>query len=251
MYPKKKYDNHWQGYIPPVRMAGNVYFVGIYAASTHLIDTGDGLILIDPGYGDSVHMIVDSIHRAGFDPRDIRYILLSHWHGDHAEGTPQLVQMSGAKVIIGAPDAEKVRRYCEPDILVGEGDTLTLGDTTLSFMITPGHTAGTLSFFFDVQEGGKTLRAGMFGGAGANTLVAGKFDFDGAREAYYASIARLQAEHVDVMLGNHVWNNATDDRAARQLATGEMAFIDDGEWGRFLGKCKVRLDRLIEKENNA
>ncbi len=232
----------------PFKILGNVYFVGTFQASCHLIDTGDGLVLIDPGYANTLYLVIDSIHRLGFDPKDIRYIINTHWHGDHAEATAAMADLSGAKTLIGRLDAEKAKRFFQPDILLKEGDTLTLGNTTLSFMETPGHTRGTVSFFFDTREDGKTYRVGMFGGAGANTMAKGKLDYDGAREDYRASVRRLQKEHVDVFIGNHVWNNDTFVKGKILLETGENRFIDSKIWHTFLTFCEKRLDEVISKD---
>lgn len=237
------------GRMRPFRMFGGVYFVGTYQASCHIIDTGDGLIMIDTGYASTLYMVVDSIYSLGFKPSDVKYIINTHWHGDHVEATADFVGLSGAKTLIGRDDAEKASQYFTPDILVDDGDTLTLGDTTITFMITPGHTKGTLSFFFDVTEDGKTYRAGSFGGAGANTLVPGKYDFEGAREAYFASIERLKKEKVELFLGNHVWNNGTYHKGEKLLNTGVNEFIDFEIWEQFLNVCKERLESIIKKEN--
>ncbi len=248
MFPKKFFEQHWHGIIKPFRIIGGVYYVGTYPASTHLIDTGDGLILIDPGYADSLYLIVHSMHSLGFAPTDIRYIINTHWHWDHTEATAQLAHLSGAETLIGFEDAEKAKKYFIPDILIRDGDTLTLGNTVIRFVETPGHTKGTLSFFFDAEEKGKTYRVGMFGGAGANTLAAGKFDYPEAREGYRASLHRLMEEKVDVMLGNHVWNNNTDVKGLHLLETGENLFIDSEQWGKIVDHCEKRLDALMEKE---
>lgn len=229
----------------PFRIIGNVYFVGTYPASSHLIDTGSGLILIDTGYADTLFMVVDSIHRLGFDPMDIKYIINTHWHGDHTAGTAALAGFTGAKTLIGWQDAEKAKSYFTPDILVREGDALTLGNTTISFMETPGHTQGTISLFFMTEENGETYRVGTFGGAGANTLAKEKFDFDGCREAYRTSLQRLRKEKVDVFIGNHVWNNNTYEHGKLLLETGENRFMDSTLWGTFLDFCENRLDTII------
>lgn len=248
MFERKKYANHWEGRIEPFRIIGNVYFVGTYPASSHLIDTGAGLILIDTGYADTLFMVVDSIHRLGFDPMDIKYIINTHWHGDHTAGTAALAGLTGAKTLIGEKDAEKAKQYFAPDILVRDGDTLTLGNTTVTFMETPGHTKGTVSFFLDVEENGNVYRVGSFGGAGANTLAQGKFDYEGCREDYRASVCRLRQEQVDVFIGNHVWNNNTYEYGKLLLETGENRFIDRTLWTQFLDYCEKRLDTVIEKE---
>jgi len=235
----------WMGRMEPFRLIGNVYFVGTYQASCHLIDTGEGLIMIDPGYAETAYLVMDSIHRLGFDPMDIRYIVNTHWHGDHTAATAAFAGMTGAKTLLGREDAQKATKFFTPDILIDDGDTLTLGNTTLRFLHTPGHTKGTISFFFDVSEGGKTYRAGSFGGAGLNTLAEGHFDFDGCREAYFASLERLKGERVDVFIGNHTWNNDTYGKGKRLLAGGENEFIDGTLWLQFLDSYKERLQQLI------
>lgn len=251
MFERRVIKNPWDGKLEPFRIIGNVYFVGTFQASTHMIDTGEGLILIDPGYSASLYLVIDSIHRLGFDPRQIKYIINTHWHGDHTEATAAMADLSGAETLIGREDFEKAKRYFTADITIGEGDTLKLGDTTVCFMETPGHTKGTLSFFFEVRELDKTYRIGMFGGAGANTLVREHFDYDGCREDYRASLHRLKKERVDVFLGNHTWNNNTVGFGKILLETGENKFIDPTLWTRFLDFCEERLDRVIAKDTEA
>lgn len=251
MFERKKIQVPWEGRVEPFRIIGNVYFAGTFQASCHLIDTGEGLILVDPGYAETLYLVIRSIYKLGFQPEDIRYILATHWHRDHTEATRQLVDLSGAKTLIGQNDVEKARRFFEPDILIRDGDTLTLGNTTLSFLETPGHTRGTISFFFRTEENGKTYRVGMFGGAGANTLATGHFDYEGCREDYRASLERLRGEQVDVFIGNHVWNNDTVTKGKILAETGENRFIDGTLWRRFLDYCEKRLDELIKKEAQA
>ena len=248
MFERRKITNPWEGKMEPFKIIGNVYFVGTFQASCHLIDTGDGLILIDPGYSNALYLVVRSIYELGFNPKDIKYIINTHWHWDHSEATAAMADLSGAKTLIGYNDEEKARRYFIPDILIKEGDTLTLGNTTISFMETPGHTRGTISFFFNTEDNGKIYRVGMFGGAGVNTLTQGQFDYDGCREDYRNSLHRLQKEKVDVFIGNHVWNNDTAVKGKLLLKTGENKFIDNNLWHEFLDFCEKRLDDVISKD---
>lgn len=248
MFTRRKIENPWEGKMEPFRIIGNVYFVGTFQASCHLIDTGEGLILIDPGYANTLYLVIRSIYELGFNPKDIKYILNTHWHGDHTEATKEIVDLSGAKTLIGRGDAEKAQKYFVPDILLKDGDILELGNTKISFMETPGHTKGTVSFFFDMEENGKIYRVGMFGGAGANTLAQGKFDYDGCREDYRNSLHRLQKEQVDVFIGNHTWNNDTTVKGELLLKTGENKFIDGEVWYQFLSFCEKRLDEVIAKD---
>lgn len=248
MFERRKIVNPWEGKIEPFKIIGNVYYVGTFQASTHLIDTGDGLIVVDPGYSNALYLVVSSIYKLGFKPEDIKYIVNTHWHWDHVEATAALAEMSGAKTLIGKEDFEKAKKYFTADILISDGDTLKLGNVNMDFIETPGHTKGTISFFFNVNDGGKVYRVGMFGGAGANTMVKEKFDFDGCREAYRASIKRLQEEKVDVFIGNHTWNNDTFNKAKVLRETGKNEFIDDKLWNKFLTFCEQRLDKVISED---
>lgn len=249
MFERRKFETPWEGAMEPFRIVGNVYFVGTFQASSHLIDTGDGLILIDTGYANTLYLLMDSIHRLGFDPKNIRYIINTHWHGDHTEGSLPLAQFCGAKNLLGKEDRERCKeKHFDPDQLLSDGDTLTLGNTTITFLETPGHTAGTISLFFETEEDGKIYRCGMFGGAGANTMAKNRWEFEGCQEAYRNSLHRLQKEKVDVFLGNHTWNNNTFYSGKKLLEEGINDFIDPALWGKFLSFCEERLDRVIAKE---
>lgn len=251
MFERRKIQNPWEGKMTPFRIIGNVYFVGTFQASVHIIDTGEGLIMIDTGYANSFYLVLHSLYQLGFKPQDVKYIVHTHWHGDHTEGTKAMVDLSGAKTLIGWQDAGKAKEYFEADILIREGDTLSLGNTTVTFMETPGHTKGTISFFFETEEKGKKYRVGMFGGAGANTLATGKFDYEDCRKDYRASVHRLQKETVDVFIGNHTWNNNTYEYGKHLLETGENKFIDDKLWHRFLDFCEARLDQIEHADQMA
>ena len=241
---------HRLGRMEPIKITDNVYFVGTYQASSHIIDTGEGLIMFDTGYAETAYLLVDSIYRLGYRPEDIKYIVNTHWHHDHTAATADIAALSGAKTLIARDDAEKAKAFFDADILIDDKDTLTLGNTTVEFLVTPGHTKGTLSFFFDTTDGGKVLRAGSFGGTGLNTLALGTFEFENAREAFFASIERLKGEKVDVFLGNHTWNNGTWHKGQLALESEKNPFVDSELWHKFLEKRKQDLVDLINRENS-
>jgi len=248
VFARRTIKDPWEGKMEPFRIIGNVYFAGTFQASVHLIDTGEGLILIDTGYAKTLYLVIDSIYKLGFRPEDIKYIINTHWHSDHTEASRAVAALSGAKNLIGREDVEKARPFVDADIVVSDGDTLSLGKTTIRFMETPGHTKGCISVFFETEEAGKTYRVGMFGGAGANTLAAGHFDYPDCRAEYRASLDRLRKETVDVFIGNHVWNNDTQVKGELLLRTGENRFVDAALWRQFLDFCEKRLDEVIAKE---
>jgi len=248
MFGKIKFENELDGIIKPFEIVKDVYFIGVYKASTHLVDTGDGLIVIDPGYDEYLYHVVDSIKSLGFNLKDVKYIINTHWHWDHAEATGKLKELTGAKTLIGRYDSETCKRYFNPDIIVKDGDELVLGNKKFIFLETPGHTKGTISFFFETMHNEKVLRLGSFGGAGVKTLMKGKFEFDGAREAFLNSIEKLRKEKVDVFLGNHVWHNDTFGKAKVLMETGENLFIDSTLWDKFLNHCIDKYNKVIEDE---
>ena len=254
-----KYFDYKKEYIKPSRLIGNLYFAGIYSASTHIIDTGDGLIMIDPGYLESLHIVIDNIYALGFKPTDIKYIVVSHAHFDHMDAVKPLVSMTGAKTFIGKNDLPLLRgdifhypiNSFEPDVLLSDGDVITLGNTSVRCMSTPGHTDGTMSFFFDITEDGRTYPAGMFGGAGCNTLYKDFLDKYNlpyeTRQKYLNSVLRLMDEKVDVFVGNHVWNNNTDKKIAALGTSEKNPFIAPGEWGAFLKERLAAIEKIIRE----
>ncbi|MBO5868381.1 MAG: MBL fold metallo-hydrolase [Oscillospiraceae bacterium] len=249
-------------YIQPAKIFGNLYYVGVRAVCTHLIDTGDGLILIDPGYYETLQMILDNIRQVGFDPKDIKYIVITHAHYDHMDAVNDLVAICGGKTFIGEADLPLLTgeiyhyplRSFTPDVLLKDGDTIELGNTSIYCMSTPGHTDGTMSFFFNVTDGVSTYRAGLFGGAGTNTLVREFLEKhqlpDTCRQDMLNSLAKLKKEKVELFLGNHLPNNHTEEKLAL-LPTAEVnPFIanSQAEWEAFLNARTARVQQIIDAE---
>lgn len=260
----------WKGRLEPFRIYGNLYFIGTVPASSHLIDTGEGLIMIDSGYPQTLYLVLESIWELGFKPTEIKYIIHSHGHYDHLGATRALVELTGAKTLIGRNDQDYangktdmtyamemgyVYQECfEPDVLLDDKDTVTLGHTVIRCVHTPGHTPGTMSFFFDVEENGRRLCAGMHGGVGLNTMKKSylekyslPFDYP---KIFLDGLERLQSEKVDIFLGNHVDDNNTEDKARQIGKTRKNPFIAPEEWSLFLEKRRKLLLEVLAQENN-
>lgn len=255
----------------PFRVFGNLYFVGTKPASAHLIDTGDGLVLLDSGYAETLYLVLDSIRELGYNPRELKYVLHSHGHIDHAGATRQLVELTGAKTAIGRADRDSVTgardlSYAaelgmrfegtfEPDLLLDDGDEIRLGNTVFRCLHTPGHTEGTMSWFFDVRDGERVLRAGTHGGVGMNSMRCAYLEKYGLpltlREDFRAGLRRLRGERVDVFIGNHQEQCDTLGKYARILRGETDAFADPAAWPAFLEKCEQNLDALLASEEAA
>lgn len=241
------------GDMKPFKILGNLYFVGTYGASSHMIDTGEGIILIDSGYEETADVIIESMKTLGFDIRDVKYILHSHGHGDHTNGTEKLVGLSGAVTYLAKEDERYIKGF-EPDFDYKDGDVIKLGNTEITVLRTPGHTEGTVSFFFDIEENGKIYRAGMFGGAGVRQL---RKDYLRSRDlslinrgSFFKSVERLKKEHVDVFIGNHCWNNNTRENYELMQVSDTNPFVDEtgSKWHNFLCKCTVDLVNVINSD---
>ncbi len=239
----------------PFRIFGNLYFVGTRKASSHLIDTGDGLILIDTGYDHTADVILDSMQILGFDIRDVKLILHSHGHRDHTGGTPKLLSLSGATTYLHEADIRYLNGSFTPDHTYHDSDVIRLGGTEILCLETPGHTLGTVSFFFNVSDGSATYRAGMFGGAGTNQLKLPFLAERGLllfrRAHFFRSIERLKNERVELMVGNHTWNNQLPERYQKSLESDENPFIDETLWGTFLDKTEQQMLDVIVDESHS
>jgi len=195
-------------YREPMKVFDNLYYVGMTEFSTWAVTTSDGIIVIDPVFDYSVEAsVVEGLQKLGFDPSDIRYVLVSHGHGDHAGGAKFLQDEFGARVLMGAADWDLLDETNPPwkprrDIEIADGQQLTLGDTTLELHLTPGHTYGTVSTLIPVRDGDDAHVAALWGGTLFN------FGPDAERfTAYAESAARFreiaEAAGADVLLSNH------------------------------------------------
>jgi metallo-beta-lactamase class B len=159
----------------PVKAFDNLYYVGEKEYSAWAVNTSDGIIIIDTIFDYSVEdEIAGGLKKLGLDPAKIKYAVVSHGHFDHFGGAKYLQDRFGARVLMSAADwefvaqsnsrGEKPRR----DMVITDGQKLTLGDTTLTFYLTPGHTLGTVSTLIPVKDGGQPHLVAEWGGTGFN-----------------------------------------------------------------------------------
>ena len=156
----------------PAKVFDNLYFLGTKEHSAWALTTSAGIILIDTLYNYAVEdEIVGGLKKLGLDPAQVKYVLISHGHGDHDEGARLMQERYGAKVVMGGPDWDGIEKLADMpggkpkrDIVAADGQKITLGDTTVTLISTPGHTPGTTSFLFTVKDNGKPLTLAYSGG---------------------------------------------------------------------------------------
>ena len=209
-------------YAKPYKVFDNLYFIGTRIHSAWALTTSAGIIVIDTLFDYAIEPeMIEGMTTLGLDPRDIKYVLISHAHGDHDQGAALLQSRYGAKIVMGAADwdATLQRAASAPggvpkrDIAVGrEGLKLTLGDTIVDVVATPGHTPGTLSYFFPVKDAGRTLIVAYSGGTAFN------FPRQAANFAIYRDSQRKMTEVAEaagatVLMSNHTEFDRAYDRA--------------------------------------
>ena len=200
-------------YASPYKIFDNFYWLGTRQHSSWALRTSEGLIVIDTNFAWATQPeIIDGLTTLGLDPRQIKYVVISHAHGDHDQGAAELQKRFGAKVVMGAADWESTLQRPATaaggvptrNVVVGPaGMKLTLGDVTIDIVSTPGHTPGTLSYVFPVKDQGRTLMVAYSGGT-----LTGAFGTNAARwDEYIASQQRIARAAADagatVLLSNH------------------------------------------------
>lgn len=203
-------------YAEPAKVFDNLYFVGGKVHTSWALTTSEGIIIIDTIYPyNSEELIIGGLERLGLDPEDIRYVIISHAHGDHIGGSQILQDRFGAEVVMGGPDWDLVETYPNRyasmaprrGIVATDGMELTLGNTTVTIWETPGHTPGTLSYTFTVFDNGRPVNVAYSGGTAFNfvnnTPNPGIENFQSYIDAQRHMAEQAAATGATVILSNH------------------------------------------------
>ena len=211
------------GLVPATRVFDQLYSVGQNAVSAWALDTSGGIIVIDAlnSPEEARDILVPNMVKLGLDPRRIRYVVLTHGHGDHWGGAKFLQDTYGAKVVLSDADwkmLESPSRGGGPvgdlvpprrDVTISDGGTVRLGKTTMRINVTPGHTPGALSMIFPVTDKGIAHLVGLMGGTGGGQDSA-------SIHQQIASLARwgriATAAGVDALITNHPSHQSANEK---------------------------------------
>jgi metallo-beta-lactamase class B len=256
----------WNDRFAPFNVMANIYYVGPAGVSSYLITTPDGHFLIDGGLPQSGPIIEANIAALGFDIRDVKFLLNTHAHYDHAGGLARLLHDSGAVMAASAPDRvplEAGRASHGPsadiafppvrvDRVVADGDTLTLGGVTLTAVMTPGHTEGCTSWMMDVTGAdGAPHRAFFHCSATTGGQSVEPPSYPGMVEAYRATFARIRTIEADMLLANHGNFFDLPAKRARMAAGDANAFVDAGELQRFNAEMEAAFNEELARQTAA
>ncbi len=236
----------------PMKVFDNLYFVGQKAVTTWAITTSDGIILIDSGYADRFDdTLIPGLKKVGLDPARVRIAVIAHEHADHFGGARLLQDRLGTKIAMskaawdglepkpGAPPAAGGDVPPKREIIMSEGQPVTLGDTTVIPVATPGHTPGSMGFIFPVKDGGRTHMAALFGASILNPqrrFPAATFQQYLTSIEHFADVTRKHK--VEVELLNHPIMDGLFEKLAmvrtRKPGTPHPLVIGEASYQRFL-----------------
>ncbi|PJJ20994.1 metallo-beta-lactamase class B [Janthinobacterium sp. OK676] len=267
------YAAQWNRPQQPARIHGDTYYVGVGGLSVVLIDTRDGLILIDGALPQSVAAIKEHILELGFRLEDIKFILNTEAHFDHSGGIAALARDSGAQVVASPLGAQALRAgsVLAADPQAGEiepmpavenvreiadGETLQLGDVTVTARYTPGHTPGSTSWtWVSCEDAERTDCLNVVFGASLTPVGADDFHFIGdaghadLTPAFRRTMRDFAKLPCDILISAHP-DHSGGDRKLTQLLEGVTPnpFIDAQACGSYAAKNEAKLDARIAKE---
>jgi metallo-beta-lactamase class B len=255
----------WSDPAPPAHVFANVYMVGTCGITALLITTRDGHFLIDGATAEAADGIADNIRKLGFDPKDIRVLLITHEHLDHAGGMSRLKQITqsdlavrqpaAAVMVTGLPQSDDPQHglhapfpTVQADMLIADGDIFQIGETDLKAIATPGHSPGGTSYTWNSCEG-KTCRTFVYADS-LNAVSADDYRFSDHPDyvaTLRSSMAKIEAlKDCDIMISPHPFQSDFFDRLA-----GEKPLIDPAMCKKYVSAARKRLDDRLAKEAEA
>lgn len=212
-------QSDWDEPFPPHRIADRLYYVGSKGLASYLITTTNGHILINPSFERTLPIIRTNIETLGFKIADIKILLTSHAHSDHAAGFALLKEWTGARVEILEGDAPVIAdggrgqylyttdrwKPCKVDRILKDGDVVELGEARLTARLTAGHTRGCTTWLLQATDAGKTYHVVIVGSPNVNpgyALITNR-DYPEIADDYRKTFRLLKSLPCDIFLGAH------------------------------------------------
>jgi metallo-beta-lactamase class B len=259
--PKELFDNTP---LLPTKVFDNLYCIGSRSVVAWALKTSEGIILIDAMWDNrDAKLIIDGMEKLGLNPAEIKYIILTHGHGDHYGGAQYIKDKSGAKILMSETDFNFMNSEntgangprspkCSVDSFVRDGQKVQLGDTTVTIVETPGHTPGCISLIFPVKEGGKSYTVAQWGGTGAPQDLSGKKEY---RKSIDHFEKYIKSAHADVEITAHLFteNGYAKLEAARNRKKGDTNpfLIGKDGFSNYLNDLRKSIDKAITEQEQS
>ena len=240
------------------KVIGNVYYIGTRSLASFLITTPQGHILVNSDYERTVPVLKAQVEKLGFKFSDVKILLGSHAHADHMEGDAMLKELTGARVMAMAEDMPALERIkpggkAHPvDRVLHDGDTVELGGTMLTALLTPGHTKGCTTWTFTANENGKAYKVVIVGSVGVNPgfVLVNNQQNPGIADEYRRAYTVLRGLKADVPLASHPAMYAMEDKY-RRIGKGANPFIDPAGYTKELDLVEGVFKQVIAEQTAA
>lgn len=256
----------WNRPIAPYPVISNLYYVGTNYLASFLITTPQGHILINPDFEQSVPIIQRSVEKLGFRFSDIKIILISHAHDDHAAGCALAKQLSGAKLMVMDGDVAEVesggghdfiyhQRWAPAtvDRVLHDGDKVSLGAVTLVAHLTPGHTRGCTTWTTDIEQDGRVYQVVIVGSANVNPgyKLVGNEQYPQIAADYEKTFRVLASLPCDIFLGAHGEYYGMESKLKHLRAGGPNPFIDPQGYRAFVAEHELAFRTELSAQQHA
>jgi metallo-beta-lactamase class B len=258
----------WTKPFKPYRVVGNVYYVGSEGLSSYLVTTSEGHVLLDAGMSpEGAKLVENNIVALGFKLSDVKILINSHAHYDHAGGLARMKANTGAKLYASSldkPALEQGRHFgdnengltpfaaVKVDRTVRDGQKIRLGEAVLTAHLTPGHTIGGTTWTMSVVERGRPLNVVFFNSVSvAGNALVGNKTYPRIVADYRATFARLKAMPADVFLPVHPEQGDLIAKRQRVLNGDNNAFIDPMAMGRFVAASEAAFNKELARQQGA
>jgi metallo-beta-lactamase class B len=254
--------------VEPFRIVGNIYYVGASDITSFLITNPGGHILLDGGLVETAPMIRDNIRKLGFRVEDVKYLLNSHAHLDHAGGLAQLKEWTGAQFVASREDGAQIARGgrrdpmwgdrltfppVKPDRIVGDGETVISGETIMTAHLTPGHTKGCTTWTTDAEEDGHRYHVVFLCSTSApGYKLVNNPNYPNIVDDYRQTFAYLKTLPCDVFLGAHgSFFDLDGNRRALKADPTHNPFVSAQEYQAFLEGSQRDLEAQLKKQQES
>ncbi len=254
----------WNQPVEPYRVVSNIYYVGTNFLASFLITTPAGHFLINSDFEESVPLIRASVEKLGFKFTDIKYLLNSQAHDDHVAGNFMVKELTAARVLVMQGDEQVVEKggkgdfnyitewkACKVDRVLHDGETVTLGGTTLAAHWTPGHTKGCTTWTTSIVDKGKSLNVVIVGGTGVNAgyKLVHNAKYPRIASDYAHTFQVLRSLPCDIFLGAHPVYYGGDEKAVR-LKAGESPnpFIDPKGYKQYVDDADKKFREELARQ---
>jgi metallo-beta-lactamase class B len=253
----------WNEPFPPHRIADHLYYAGTKGLSTYLISTSQGHIVINSSFERTVPLIRASVEKLGFKFSDVKILLGSHAHSDHMEGNALFKELTGAKVYVMEGDDKIIAsggggqylytqrwKPCKVDRVLQDGDTVTLGEATLTAHLTPGHTRGCTTWTMAAKDGGKTYNVVIVGSPNVNPgyRLAGNRDYSEIAQDFARTFRILRALSCDIFLGAHGNYYGMEAKVARMGKSDSNPFVDPAGYRAYIEERERTFLRTLKEQ---